>query len=496
MGLAHINHIAYSIVSIALVFTMHATACPALNQSQHVLYTADSLQAQGITYTDSTNIAHTVATLSKFRYFVPNDYAKANYYYGRLLREQGNPTQAMQCFINALHYNTKNKDLQGRVYTNIAIMCRLEGNHQLAYQMFEKSSEQFKQINDSIAYFYAVNSMAFELAEQSQIDECLSLLSYINQNCYNNDVLLKTLETKAEAYFMVQKYDSAICYVDILHNNGIDEPTGYLIKAQSYSYLNQKDSAVYYAFIVAKQSNSLFDLNNSLYIIANDNTETDINFIQQTHASRSDVQKQIEQRRSELSHAVELLEQELNKKNYHIGIILTIAILLIIISICVYIRIHSRQKQLRQEQAELKALNKQIVSSNEKLLQQQAKIQLQQNEHQQSQLLKIERLCEAVRNSNDIKKELHWADYDKMCTIMNTNFNFIANKLKATNTLNETEIKLCILVLINLRYNQIAEILPYALNSIGKLKDTTAKHLGTTGKLLRNRLLDMVIDKC
>ena len=51
----------------------------------------------------------------------------------------------------------------------------------------------------------------------------------------------------------------------------------------------------------------------------------------------------------------------------------------------------------------------------------------------------------------------------------------------------------CVLVLINLPFSKIAQILPYAPNSIGKLKDTTAKHLGTTGKELRKFLLNLSI---
>ena len=80
-----------------------------------------------------------------------------------------------------------------------------------------------------------------------------------------------------------------------------------------------------------------------------------------------------------------------------------------------------------------------------------------------------------------------------MCETINAQFNFFTNKLKATNKLNETEVRLCVLVLINLPFSKIAQILPYAPNSIGKLKDTTAKHLGTTGKELRKFLLNLSI---
>lgn len=487
------------------------SSCTSIYNAQHNISVADSLRLIGCSYTDTSTIAQTAFTLSKFKYLFPTDYAKANYYYGRLLRENGNQDGAMQCFINVLHSNTHDKDLRGRTLTNIAIMCRLEGNHQLAYEMFDKSREQFMANNDAIAYYYAVNNMAFELAEQAKIEECLSLLNQIDENCTNTNVHIKTFETKAEAYFVAQKYDTAIYYANQLQQYGNHEPTGMLIKAQSYSYLGVKDSAVYYASLVASQSTSLFDLNNSLYIIANDNPNARIDDIQQAHASRSDVQKQIEQRRSDLSHAVELLEQDINKKtNYWKVIIFILAIVVIVlISLNSHYKIQRKRRQveiqthreqqkqlrLRQEQDKLKAETKQILSINDKLLQRQALLMQQQAEYVHQQEKEIERICEALRNSHNIKKELHWSNYDQMCEIVNAHFNFIANKLKATNLLSETEIKLCILVLINLRFNQISEILPYAQNSVGKLKDTAAKHLKTTGKMLRKTLLNMVIEK-
>ena len=79
-----------------------------------------------------------------------------------------------------------------------------------------------------------------------------------------------------------------------------------------------------------------------------------------------------------------------------------------------------------------------------------------------------------------------------MCSIVNQQFFLFASKLKGTNILNETEIRLCILVLIGLTRQEMSTTLPYALSSVGKLKDNTAKKLGTTGKNLREHLINMI----
>ena len=448
---------------------------------------------------DSTCLAKQYIGMKAIKWFCPDEYAYTCYYYGRLLRQRGSQSAAMQCFINGAHTDPKmpfskrvgNKyrhmhsdsyKILGRIYTNMAVMCRLEGNHPLAYQMFEYSALKFKQSEDTTAYYYALNSMAFELAEQSNKEECLSLISLIESQCHNLVVLTKAIETKAEAFFMAQQYDSAIYYANLLQEKGNLEPTGFLIKAQSYSLLNQSDSAVYYASIVAKESSSLFDLNNSLYILANDNTSASLDEIQQAHANRADIQKLIEQRRAELAHAVELLQQDINEPFDSTELVIFVIAIFIIAatSTFAYIRICAKQKQVSENTHKELYIQTQLQAEQKRIIQQRI-------EFRQLQLQEIERLCEALRQSHNIKTELKWSDYIEMCEIINSHFNFFANKLKATHALNETEIRLCVLVLINLHFNQIAEILPYAPNSVGKLKDTTAKHLGTTGKQLRTQ---------
>ncbi len=85
-------------------------------------------------------------------------------------------------------------------------------------------------------------------------------------------------------------------------------------------------------------------------------------------------------------------------------------------------------------------------------------------------------------------------DFEALCKIVDRRFYMLASKLRKTQALNETEVRLCILVLLDLSRAEIANTLPYALNSVGKLKDHTAKKLGTTGKNLRTFLVRMAIE--
>ena len=405
-----------------------------------------------------------------------SSYAHACYHYGRLLRAKENYVEAMKVFIDATHSRTRDFHILGRVYSNIAEMCHLAGDYALSYDMFAKSADCLLQNGDSSNYFYALNSMAFELAEQGKKDETLILLDSITRNCNDKNIILKTWETKAEMYLNSCQYDSAIVIVDSMLRSGYNSPTGLLIKAQAFSFLGSTDSAVYYAKKVLDTTRSLFDMNNALYILTHDDKSKNKNEIRQASADRSDIQKLIEIRHGKITTAVQLLEQDLTRKPDLRWLYSTIGTLVLIsFGLFFYVRKKHRKRELLSQQIE------ELENRNNDTI---AKISAQ-----------IENNIALLSQSANLKEDLSWSDYNKLCRIVDLQFNLLATKLHKKQVLNETQIRLCVLVLLNLRRVDIANTLPYAQNGIGKLKDQTSKLLGTTGKNLRLFLIKVAIEE-
>ena len=107
----------------------------------------------------------------------------------------------------------------------------------------------------------------------------------------------------------------------------------------------------------------------------------------------------------------------------------------------------------------------------------------------------INQKCAILRKDENLVKTLNWTKFEALCRIIDQQFYLLASKLQNKNVLNETEIRLCILVMLDFGRAEIAKILPYAPNSVGKLKDQTAKSLGTTGKNLHDFLLNIAIEE-
>ena len=356
--------------------------------------------------------------------------------------------------------------------------------------MYDRSSQMFLRAGDSISYFYALNDMAFELAEQGNKEEALFLLSKIKTLCPDDAVLAKTYETRSAACFYVQQYDSAIYYAKQLYQLGNTEATGLIICAQSYSFLGIKDSAVLYAEKVIAISQNLFHLNNALFILTDDDENKDIASVRKTAADRSDVQKLLEIRQGKLSQAVQLLEQDLNRKpdrRWLYAVAITICIIGLLLAL--YVRRKSRQHRLLSQQVA------DLENSNNVAEQRHNQIVQMHTDYTENMRAQIEQKCLAMTQSETFLKDICWKDYNNMCVIVNRNFGMLAAKLRKTYHLPEQDIRLCVLVLLNFNRTEISNILHYGITGIGKMKYRVAQKLGTEGKLLRNYLISMVIDE-
>ncbi|MBO4666311.1 MAG: hypothetical protein J5612_05500 [Paludibacteraceae bacterium] len=439
--------------------------------------TADSLRAEGQLYTDSVNLAEAYETLDKWQVLYPDDYAHACYHYGRILRKKGNPALAMECFINCIHSRTSDHHILGRAYSNIGSICHLAEEYDLSYAMYACSAQEFLQLGDSTAYFYALNDMAFESAEQNNKDFALFLISIIEQNCTSPHVLTKILETKAEIYNNSGPQDSAIYYINQLNARGYQESLGTLIKAQAFSRLGMSDSAIVYANLVLTESGSSFqDRFNALYILSHNDTTLRPDEIRNIASEREGIRYyEYEPIKTQLTFAIQVLRQNLDRKpdrRWLYAILWTIVI--IGISLTIYIRVKYKRRQLLSQQIDA--------------------LQTQNDATIAEMKANMETRCALLAHSPDMKSDLCWNDYEQLCMTINRDFGWLARKLQQTYQLSEREVRLCILTLFNVRYDQMAEMLFYAPNGIGKFKLRIANKLGTTAKNMRDFLLNLATE--
>ncbi len=480
-------------IGIVFLMALLLAACAprGVDEACCVVAEADSLWQAGLQYGidegDSATLAQAYKTLEAiplpFRegLGLGSPYAHACYHYGRLLRRADDPVAAMQVFISGTHSGTDDHHILGRIYSNMSDLCHLASEFPLAYDMYERSGEMYLRNDDSLLYYYDLNNMAFELAEQGKKDETFILLDSIAHNCNDRNVFLKTLETKAKLYFQLQLYDSVIYTTNVFQLRRDCVPTSCGLKARAFWHMGQVDSALYYANqVLSMPTASEQNKYNMLYIIANADSTLSNEDVLALSAQRSDIETDILiPLHSKWGLAVQLLQQDLNRKpdwRWFWGVVAT----LLVVGLCLWLYIFRKHKQraLLSQQVE------DLTIQNEEAKDQQIK-------RYNDRLLRIQENCDILANSDSIMDSLQWKNYDKFCECINIHFFLLADKLKATDRLNEKEIRLCVLVLIgSFTDKQMANILYYSYNSIRSTKRTLANKLGTTSANLRSFLIE------
>ena len=483
---------------------------------------ADSLRRVGALYSDSLALAKSVVTLKQYSVLRPNDYLRACYYYGRLLRRQGDLVSAMQAFIDGMNAqylykpipNPRFSDysIMGRIYSNMGTMCHLIDSFQLSYEMYDRCAEQFLKASDSTMYHYARNAMALQLAEQKKHDETLALLNRIEQECSDTVVLSKIWETMAQLYMKCERYDSVLFSVRQLQGKGNNEPTGYVLKAQALWRLHQYDSAIYYAKYVMDNTHcSAVDKYNMMYILAYNDPTLNKDDIKKRSEERADIDREVlDPMRVQVSQAAHILRLDLEDRSHLLNLILLAASVFVLTIALLFLRRHHRhtlehisekQDELRtltleeeQRQQDLRQNQEQLLEENDVIRNDTEIIRRQHEEHRRKMLCDIESSCEAIRNSRDWREVLHWKNYIELCETTNRFFFLLADKLEATGKVDEKEIRLCILVLLDQFSNkQLAEALIYSESGIGTFKYRVSRKFNIRSKDLRGFLLEMAI---
>ena len=469
------------IIVLSLMTMLSSCSLTSLREAQCVVAQADSLWHEGKQYGvdmgDSATLAQAYERLKPRAQFTiynsqfTNSYAHACYHYGKLLRAKDDPVSAMQVFINAIHSGTKDYHILGRVYSNMGSICHLAGAFPLSYDMFEKSAGCF-------------------LADK---EACLACLHTIEQNCSDRDVILKTMETKAELCLKHKQYDSAIICSNYLIEAGFDNASVMLIKAQAYDDLSLPDSALLYAKMIMERSCvSPQERFNAIFIILHNDSTLDGDSINALASQREDIRYyDYEPRRNLCMQAVQLLEKDLTRKPDWRWLYAVIATVLIIGS-CILLYVHKRRSQhklLSQQVDDLSKINDSVQEQHEH-------IKKEYTEYKDNLLTQIEQNYAILTQSPNLFQDIHWKDFNALSQIINDNFGMLAAKLQGIYHLSEKEIRLCILVLLDITNSkQMAQMLYYSENGIRNFKNRTAKKIGTNSVKMRNSLLKLAISE-
>ena len=376
-------------------------------------------------------------------------YAGECYRRGRELRASGEHVAAMQCFVDATQSGTGDYRLLGRVYSNMANMCRQAERHEKAYDMYALSLAQFRRAEDTLAVAYALNNMAWEKAVTGDKLSALMLVDSAIAVCPQPAVQHKVKESLAAAYLYAGEYDSAVYYARAV----ADSVYGYMLLAQAFALGEQCDSALAYAVRLTDLTTNPRYLDDIYYILSHCDSSAEAAEVVALADLRTDVQRELERFKSEMAQAV-LLIPEPGQTDRRLWLYLLAAGV---------------------------AIGGMVWSGTEVY-------------RSRKRRLEVERVSMDMRQSEQLKSVLKRDNYPEFVRYVDARLCNLASKLQARG-LSERDVRIAVLVLLGFSYAEIADILNRAESGIGKDKFVISKKLGVSVKDMKEALLSIACKK-
>lgn len=351
-----------------------------------------------------------------------NQYAADCYQRGRELRAADQPVAAMQCFVDATHSGTDDYRLLGRVYSNMANMCRQAERHEKAYAIYEQSTVCFRRAEDTLAVAYGLNNMAWEKAVMGERQTALQLVDSAVHVCPKPAVQSKVEETLAATYLYAGQYDSALWHAHRI----ADSLYSHMLLAQAFALSGQCDSALVYAEAVLDRTSNPRYLDDLYYILSHCDSSAAAADIVALTDKRTDVQRELERYKSEMAQAVLLVREPARA---HTSLWLSLAGVALATGVIVWlVRYMYRRNRRRQE---------------------------------------VERAAVSLRQSERLKQELKRDNYPEFVRFVDAELWGVATKLRSCG-LSERDVRIAVLVLMGFSYAEIADLFNRAESGIGK----------------------------
>lgn len=488
-----LRHIGKMLLITLLV--MSCTSCERWRGAKAVIAEADSLLVHHkIVTRDTAALNYAINTLDGplGHIFARNELAKAYYFMGRNFYYANDFATAADYYILCDRMNPSDPMYKGRINSCMGFICKQDSCFTEALEFYDRACEVHKK--SSNVWYYAHNLLNVaeqyvNLGEYNNADSVLLLASnYDVDSAYYADIM----DVKAIALYNQQIYDSALVLllgIKDYPRNIEAKSYSYLMIARCYNQLLKIDKAKKYAeYVITNSRNSSFRSNAYYILIQFAKIDGNINQLAEYSKCRED-EDRILRHVSELyaQASVKLIEYINNPFSIHVEEILII--LFCIIVLAVWAIWYSRKRINRKIASEKKLIEQEIAQWKDGILQ-------KMNEEKAiSEIEKRKMILNVVMNYADefaIDKPI-WDNDTKLFRLADSCFGFIIYRLKHTYHLRNSELKICLMVLLDFPNKEIARMTSYKEESYPTIKRRLATKLGTSSTEMRNFLLDLIV---
>ena len=486
------RHIGKMLLITLLV--MSCISCARWREAEAVIAEADSLLVHKIVTRDTAALNFAINTLDgPLGYvFAKQDLAKAYYFMGRNFYYLNDFSTAADYYILCDRLNPKDPLYKGRINSCMGYLCKQDSCFEEALEFYDRANIAFEKTGDKRRVANGLVSIAEQyvnLKDYAKADSVLLLASnYDVDSAYNADIM----DVKAIALYNQQIYDSALVLllgIKDYPRNIEAKSYSYLMIARCYNQLLKIDEAKKYAeYVITNSCNSSFRSNAYYILIQSVEIEDNINQLADYSKYREDEDRILQHLSESCAQASAKLRDYLNNP-YSIHVKEILILLFCVILIAIWAIWYSRKIVNRKIASQKKLMEQEITKWKDGILQ-------KMNEEKAiSEIEKRKMILNVVMDYADefaIDKPI-WDNDTKLFRLADSCFGFIIYRLKHTYHLRNSELKICLMVLLDFPNKEIARIVSYKEDSYPTIKRRLATKLGTSSTEMRNFLLDLIV---
>ena len=480
---------------LVALLVMSCTSCAPWREAKEVVAEAERLLAKGEIMQDTAVLTEVINTLDNpvGRVIAKDELAEAYYLMGRNMDDYCHDfAAAADYYIEADRLQTTDLVLRGRINSCMGFICKQDSSFAEALEFYERACEVHKK--SSNVWYYAHNLLNVaeqyvNLGEYNNADSVLLLASnYDVDSAYYADIM----DVKAIALYNQQIYDSALVLLLGIKDypRNIEAKTySYLMIARCYNQLLKIDKAKYYAeYVITHSYNSSFRSNAYYILIQSAEIEGNINQLAEYSRCREDEDRNLQHVSESYAQASVKLREYINNP-IHIHVKEILIVLFFIIVLAVWAIWYSRKRINIKIASQKKLMEQEITKWKDGILQ-------KMNEEKAiGEIEKRKMILNVVMDYADefaIDKPI-WDNDTKLFRLADSCFGFIIYRLKRTYHLRNSELKICLMVLLDFPNKEIARIVSYKEDSYPTIKRRLATKLGTSSTEMRNFLLDLIV---
>ena len=491
--LSQLRHIG-KILLVALL-VMSCTSCARWCEAKMVIAEADSLLVHHkIVTRDTAALNYAINTLDGplGHIFARNELAKAYYFMGRNFYYANDFATAAEYYILCDRMNPSDSMYKGRINSCMGFICKQDSSFAEALEFYERANNAFEKTGDKRRVANGLVSIAelyVNLKDYSKADSVLNIAAgYDIDSAY----YARVVDVYALALYNQQLYDSALVLLLGIKDypRNIDAKTySYLMIARCYNQLLKIDKAKYYAeYVITHSYNSSFRSNAYYILIQSAEIEGNINQLAEYSKCREDEDRNLQHVSESYAQASVKLREYINNP-IHIHVKEILIVLFFIVVLAVWAIWYSRKKINIKIASQKKLMEQEITKWKDGILQ-------KMNEEKAiSEIEKRKMILNVVMDYADefaIDKPI-WDNDTKLFRLADSCFGFIIYRLKHTYHLRNSELKICLMVLLDFPNKEIARIVSYKEDSYPTIKRRLATKLGTSSTEMRNFLLDLIV---